>query len=475
MFKEKLEFVGKIADALQKSAEQLEGIVNYREEQLKNKKEEVKKSVKEELDFKFLIEKAYVVDKDGNKIAVPYNKFEKGNDEGAIDLDNMYIEGIASTTNVDHDGERMSPEAIDEMVKQINESKLPLVNEHQKTWDSQLGDIMKAWKDERNQVYIQAKLDKDNSRAIDLYKALKKGLQVGLSVAGLVKRSAQEFVESLGKQAKTFHSVILKEISVTNRPSNFDTWIIAKGGSGTLEEHLFRKPHPFYEDYLISYPSLDWQCVIAKSVAEVSNIMADETKKEVAVEQPKDEVVTTLKLMTDSFKSLSQEIKDFLAKMSVAKEAGSPSETEEETTDETTVETKGAKKSTKKAVKKEATATEEETTDEETTDETEKSFSELGDSEKKAMVKVISSEIRKSMAKEGKRLVGPLEEAIEKMMSLPLKRKGVANEKAYVMEKSFTGNSEKEEQEVEKKEMKNESFQDYFKKNLSSFRGQGEE
>jgi len=171
-------------------------------------------------------------------------------------------------------------------MKQINSEGVPLMSEHQKTWDAKLGEVVAAWMDDRDQLHIKAKLDKDSSRAVDLYKALKKGLQVGLSVAGVVKRSAHELVESLGKRLKTFYDVALKEISVTNRPSNFDTWIIAKGQTGSLEGHLFEKPHRFYEEYLQNYPSLDWQFEIAKSVAEVSKDMPEEIKKDEAAPVP---------------------------------------------------------------------------------------------------------------------------------------------------------------------------------------------
>ena len=92
---------------------------------------------KKEVSFDFLIEKAYVTDAEGNILNIPYEKYQKNAMEGEIDLDNMYIEGVASTTNVDHDQERMSQEAIDAMLAKINDGGVPLQNEHQKTWDSQ--------------------------------------------------------------------------------------------------------------------------------------------------------------------------------------------------------------------------------------------------------------------------------------------------------------------------------------------------
>ena len=497
------DFLGKAVVLLEKSMAILK---NY-----KPKEEIATKSI--EKSFNFLIEKAFPVDKDGNLIEVEYKKFKKGAEEGLIDLDCMYIEGIATTTNVDHDQERMAKEAIEAMAEKINSSGVPLINEHQKTWDSKLGDIFKAWTDERSQLHIRAKLDKDNSRAIDLYKAIKKGLQVGLSVAGLVKRSAQELVEALGKRVKTFYDVVLKEISVTNRPSNFDTWLIAKHHTGSLEGHLFKEPHPFYEEYSQNYPSLNWQYEIAKSVAEVTNKLmpkeikleekieekaidtttetTDETKtKEKAVEttsETKDPETTTdekksipavsksdselIKEMSASMQSLTSEIMSYLKSIKTEKESKetttetvTPEKKECKSVPSTTTdsETKPDSETKAKSVKKEDPV---ETTTE-TTEETEKS--------RKIAAEFIAKEIELRMNEQGKRIIGPLVETVEKMMRQPLKRKGIASEKAYMMEKNIANNPYREEAPVEeeiKKDIGDEkvSFQDFFKKHYSSF------
>jgi HK97 family phage prohead protease len=474
------------------------------------------------IDFSFMIEKAYPVDENGNRIKVEYSNFTKEANEGDINLDKMYIEGIASTTNVDHDQERMSQDAMNEMVNQINVDGVPLMSEHMKTWDAKLGDIFKAWMDERNQLHIKAKLDKDSSKAVDLYKALRKGLQVGLSVAGIVKRSAQEFVENLGKKIKTFYNVALKEISVTNRPSNFDTWIIAKGQKGSLEEHFFGKPHRFYEEYLQNYPSLNWQFQIAKSVAEVSkDIMPEENKKEEikAVEEkavkPKEDT-TTDETKTDkkeekkamdtttsttedtstkcnksqdemhkemldafgkmglSFDSLAKEIQNLL-KQGIGKE-NQDSETSvagQRTTSTTTDKKKEIKEKAVEEKKVETT-----TTDTTTKSQEKEDFVTKGD-----LATIMAREIEKKLAENGQRLIGPVKEVIEKMMSTPNKRKGIASENAYMVEKKFAGNPDgnnegaenKGEEEIQK-DMKDEKigFQDFFKKHFSTFKLENE-
>lgn len=459
----------------------------------------VKKAQADAVRFEFMIEKAWPVDSEGIRIPIQFKKLEKSAEEGAVDLDNMYIEGVASTTNVDHDGERMAPEAIDAMIEQVNKTGVPLMNEHQKSWDSRIGDIFKAWKDDRGQMYIKAKLDKDSSRAVDLYKAMKKGLQVGLSVAGFIQRSAQELVDGLGKRAKTFYDVVLKEISVTNRPSNFDTWLIAKHQSGSLEGHLFESSHPSYEEYLQNFPSLNWQSVIAKSVAEVSTYMADEIKKEevkapetVAKDAEKkmckdaqgNEVECAEKSQQDQMakaiegiNTLSKQIADLVE---VVKAANKPTETSE-TTDDDEDDKKKKDEEAAKAVKKDAVTN---PNDEKTKAETKKSAeevkkSEVADTEEiskadiRAYAEIIADKLEKRMEAKGTRILGPLVDVIEKSLSQSKGRKSIGSEKAYLMEKNFANDSEKKaDKDAElQKDIKDEksSFQDVFKKHFSSF------
>jgi len=490
------------------------------EKQRKVEKERVvikEKSV--EKSFEFFIEKAYLTDDEGMIIQPEYKKFTESAEVKDFNKDKMFVEGVASTINVDQDEERMSPEAIDAMVEKINKDGVPLRSEHQKTWDAVLGWISKAWKDERDQIHIKAKLDPDNSRSLDLYKALKKGLQIGLSVAGNVKKSGIEIADGLGKKVKTFYDVILKEISVTNRPSNFDTWLIAKSKSGSLTDHLFKAPIPEYSEYLKEFPNLDYQFQIAKSVAEISKKMPEpkkeettttettetkpeetkcnkETKKETTtegtttgetttegtttetkpVEKEKTEGDDLIKQIADGFTSLAKELRDFIKQpqrepketTSVAGERTTTTETEKPKAERatTTSETEKGK------VKKEETTTTPEKKPEETTttttteEETTKSIS-----EERVLAETIAKAIREQFEKEGKRIIGPLVEQVQKMIKTPNKRKGIASEKVYTIEKNI-GNEGGEGGEDEiQKDLKNPKigFQGFFKKHLSSF------
>ena len=130
------------------------------------------------------------------------------------DEENMTIKGVASTVNIDHDNERMSPEALQSMAEIINEKSVPLRVEHQKDDNAIVGNVNKAWVDSRNQLWIEAALDKSHPGASMLYKALKTGAKLGLSVGGRVKHAMKDLSESAGKMIKTFYNVVLDEVSV---------------------------------------------------------------------------------------------------------------------------------------------------------------------------------------------------------------------------------------------------------------------
>ena len=198
--------------------------------------------------FNFYIEKAIPIEKDGELI----------------------IEGIASTTNIDHDNERMSKEALHAMEATINKNGVPLRVEHQKEGDAVIGNVFKGWVDERNQLHIQARLDKSHAVSPLLFHAIKSGTKMGLSVGGLVKRAVKEMAESVGSMVKTFYDVMLNEVSVTPRPSNYDAWLTAKSfakhfvnngdEAGMRREFLLENPQ-----YI---PTLDYLQAFAKSVPD---------------------------------------------------------------------------------------------------------------------------------------------------------------------------------------------------------------
>ena len=236
------------------------------------------------------------------------------------DENEMILEGVASTTNVDHDHERMTKEAIDSMARVINEKGVPLRVEHSKEDDAVIGSVYQATVDERNQLHIKARLDKSHLTATTLYRAMKTGSKMGFSVGGIVKHAMQEFSEKLGKVVKTFYDVALNEVSVTPRPANYDSWAIAKSLAKDSVEADRLRGTDVYTRFLFENPHLDYLQAFAKSVPDEawhktqpqinSEYMAKDTTKETATEDTtkavsRSEFNTLSSLMSKGFESIS--------------------------------------------------------------------------------------------------------------------------------------------------------------------------
>lgn len=225
-----------------------------------------------EFPFTFFIEKAIAT--------------EKKDKDG---LDEYILEGIASTTNLDHDSERMSESALRSMEAVINEVGVPLRVEHQKEDEAVIGKVFEARVDDRNQLHVKARLDKSHPASSILYNSMKTGAKMGLSVGGLVKRAVRELSEKTGKMVKTFYDVALKEVSVTPRPANYDSWLVAKSITENEGEGDRFRDSAIYQDFLFENPQLNYLHAFAKSIpdgawhklaSEDTNTMnTDETKE----------------------------------------------------------------------------------------------------------------------------------------------------------------------------------------------------
>ena len=283
------------------------------------------------------------------------------------DEEHMSIKGVASTTNVDHDQERMSESSLKAMAEIINQTGVPLRVEHQKEDNAVIGSVFKAWVDERNQLWIEANLDKSHPGASMLYKALKTGAKLGLSVGGRVKHAVKEFSESAGTMIKTFYNVVLDEVSVTSRPANYDAWLVSKSIISKDEDGERFVDSPIYKEFLFENQGFDYLQSFAKSIPDNSwkkvniiksneensmsekEIKKDSTKeeetKEKAGEGAKEEVKEkaedkkedeTATKSEDTFKSMVMKTLEGLTAV-VAKLAKGSSKEETEKTEETTI------------------------------------------------------------------------------------------------------------------------------------------
>lgn len=242
--------------------------------------------------------------------------------------DDFILEGIASTTNVDHDNERMSAEALRAMESAINNGGVPLRVEHSKEANAIIGNVFKAWVDDRNQLHIQARLDKSHPVSPILFSSMKQGAKMGLSVGGVVKRATREFVESTGKMIKTFFDVALNEVSVTPRPANYDSWLVAKSiktegedgdrfrGTAFYNEFLFENPQLDYlQAFAKSVPDKAWHKVVTKNNSEHMTTEETEEKKKATEEHDTEKAVSRqefnalVKAMGEGFKSVLSVLK----------------------------------------------------------------------------------------------------------------------------------------------------------------------
>jgi len=134
--------------------------------------------------------------------------------------------GVASTISVDRDDEKMSENALSDMVKEIKEKGVNLFGNHEHGWENTLGAVTEADLKE-NQMYIKTILDnpQTNPKVPMLLNKLARGIKLGLSVGGTVTKLKYEYSKELGKKIKVIDGVKLYEISVVGIPSNADSFL----------------------------------------------------------------------------------------------------------------------------------------------------------------------------------------------------------------------------------------------------------
>lgn len=141
--------------------------------------------------------------------------------------DGLYLVGLASGPEIDGDGDRVTPEAIWDFAKQINDlggiplnERVPYVDAHAKDGVlRELGWVTKAWVTDSGHLGVEVRLDEESPAALYLHKQVMRGKKFGMSVAGKVLDWAYEHAPEIGKTVRTFKKVVLSEISNTSRPS----------------------------------------------------------------------------------------------------------------------------------------------------------------------------------------------------------------------------------------------------------------
>ena len=148
----------------------------------------------------------------------------------------MWFEGVASSTSLDRQQERMTPHAIEKMSAQNNIDLLP---SHAAGALEELGTVEDAWVD-NDQFRIAGRLDKFSSAAQRLFDRVAAGKTYGLSVGGRVTKAYWEFDDKAGKSIRYIDDVVLDHVAVC-RPeaaANPDTYlsVLAKAAEAVTDQ-----------------------------------------------------------------------------------------------------------------------------------------------------------------------------------------------------------------------------------------------
>jgi hypothetical protein len=150
----------------------------------------------------------------------------------------MHFEGVASSTRLDRQYERMTANAINKMAGQVG---LDLLPSHQSGPLEELGTVEQAWV-ENDQFRVAGRLDGANPRARRLFEKVAGGQRYGLSVGGRVTKAFWRHDPALGRQVRHIDDVELDHVAVcrAEEAANPDTYLatLAKAAEGVMEERI---------------------------------------------------------------------------------------------------------------------------------------------------------------------------------------------------------------------------------------------
>lgn len=140
---------------------------------------------------------------------------------------NAIIQGVASGTLEDKDGERVSLNVLEKFAEHINSYSLPLTNGHQRggAIDDDLGELNFAEvlynhpTKNVHSLFVKGELDMDNPNSQYLVKAVKKGKHFAFSINGVDPLVKSVYSEKLDRMISEFVDVVPREVTVTTKPS----------------------------------------------------------------------------------------------------------------------------------------------------------------------------------------------------------------------------------------------------------------
>jgi rubredoxin len=133
-----------------------------------------------------------------------------------------FIQGVASGVAEDHDGERVSANAISKMASQVEKGGVKLTSRHQQDWDTEIGDVVSAFHDpETDELVVKTELPPEGQDPIAdkaWNMVTKQGVKLGFSIGGKLKKAYFEMV-GVGKRRKVLDEIFLRHVCLTKTPS----------------------------------------------------------------------------------------------------------------------------------------------------------------------------------------------------------------------------------------------------------------
>ena len=211
------------------------------------------------------------------KISLPIIKtrIEIHKDKDGNEKEVRFVEGLASGTDKDLHGDKMAPSAIQTMADSLKLHVINLNDEHNTSWQSELGEIVKLEVTEKDDLRIEAKLN-DMSKSTDLWYALTDlNKKLGLSIGGYVKEYEMEKDESGDEPTwiRVYKDIELDHIAVTSRPAYPKAWVSVisksiKTSEETLKEVKKRVPASYSKEQTLKE-------LAHKIVQSIQNMEAD--------------------------------------------------------------------------------------------------------------------------------------------------------------------------------------------------------
>lgn len=152
-----------------------------------------------------------------------------------------YVQGIASGTMIDVEGEQVSKEALQQFVDGL---PLPLTDDHAKgNILAEVGEVVEASITDDNSLFIKARLDKENPSVPYLVKKIGDGKKFAFSVQGAVRKVKTVFNEKLKKFVREYVDVIPEAISITTRPAYMASFleVLAKSCEKAQKDNLIQE------------------------------------------------------------------------------------------------------------------------------------------------------------------------------------------------------------------------------------------